>query len=77
MIAIRFACGHEGTISESAMTRPVCHCGNAQIAVVTPSRPPRFVGTCTGPYSEFTNLEPGVVDVAPAGPLLATKEQPS
>ena len=74
MIQIQFACGHDGAISESAMARPVCHCGNTQIAVVKTSRPPRFTGTCTGPHAEYKALDPGVVNVAPAGPLPPFKE---
>lgn len=76
MIQIQFACGHDGTISESAMARPVCHCGNAQIVTVRPSRPPRFTGTCTGPHAEYRALDPGVVNVAPSGPLPPFKEMP-
>ena len=49
---------------------PTCPCGERQIIGVTPSRPPRFTGTCTGPYATTTALEPGVVNVAPAGPLV-------
>lgn len=69
MIKIRFSCGHEGQLSDSIQTTPVCPCGERQIAFVQPSRPPRFVGTCSGPYAEFKALDPGIVNVAPSGPL--------
>lgn len=70
MIHIWYACGHEGRLSESLMATPICHCGEKQIARVVPSRPPRFVGTVTGPHAEYKALDPGVVNVAPGGPLL-------
>ena len=73
-ISIRFACNHESALSDSFMTSPVCHCGERQITYVRPSRPPRFTGACTGPYATYTRLEPGVVDVAPSGPLQIKKE---
>ena len=73
-ISIRFACGHESALSDSFMTSPVCQCGERQITYVRPSRAPRFTGTCSGPFATMTPMEPGVVDVAPAGPLSLKKE---
>lgn len=75
MITIQFACGHEGRLSDAMMTTPICHCGERQIAVVRPSRPPRFVGTVTGPYAEYQALDPGIVNVAPGGPLKLKDEK--
>ena len=70
MIAIRFSCGHEGQMGDAVFSAPVCTvCGSRQIAVVHPSRPPRFVGACSGPYAEFKALDAAVVNVAPGGPL--------
>lgn len=75
-IHITFACGTEKAYPESIQTDPVCtHCGTREIAVVRPSRPPRFTGTCTGPHAEYQHLDGAVVNVAPAGPLL--KEAPN
>ena len=51
-------------------TTPICACGERQISLVRPSRPPRFVGTVTGPYAEYKALDPIAVNVAPGGPLL-------
>ena len=73
-ITIRYRCGHEGQLSDTIPGSPVCHCGETQITYVRPQRMPRFTGSCTGPYATFTRLDPGVVDVAPAGPL-RLKEQ--
>ena len=68
MIRVRFACGHGGTVSEKATTTPVCPCGETRITRVV-ARAPRFRGACSGPYCETVALEPGVVDLAPKGPL--------
>lgn len=68
MIALRFICGHAGSISETATTRPVCQCGETRVARVK-ARAPRFTGTCTGPYAEYRAVEPGGIDVTTAGPL--------
>ena len=68
---VTFRCGHHGDVSETAMSPPVCACGEHQIVRVV-ARPPRFRGTCSGPYSEYVNLDPGIVDVAPKGPLHLT-----
>jgi hypothetical protein len=73
MIRVRFACGHEGTVSETAATAPICGCGETQVTR-TVARAPRFVGACTGPYADTQAIAPGVVDVAPGGPLRITQE---
>ena len=67
-IQVRFACGHGGTVSETATTTPVCACGETQVVRVK-ARAPRFRGACSGPYCETVALEPGVVDVASGGAL--------
>ena len=67
-IKLRFACGHEGTVSETATTAPVCACGETRIAR-TFARAPRFRGACSGPYAETVALDAAVVDVTRAGPL--------
>lgn len=68
-INITFACGHSDTFSEQMQVSPRCQCGEIQIIRVIPSRMPRFTGTVSGPFATYSRLEPGVVDVAPAGPL--------
>ena len=73
MIQVTFRCGHAGTVSETAVTAPVCGCGETQV-VRTVARAPRFRGTCTGPYAETVALDPGVVNVAPSGPLRIKQE---
>ena len=55
-------------MSETATTTPVCACGETQVVRVK-ARAPRFRGACSGPYCETVALEPGVVDLAPKGPL--------
>ena len=75
MIKIQFSCGHTGMIADTAITAPVCaECGESQIAHVLPTRMPTFTGACTGPYAEYQRVEPAVVNVATAGPLLLKKE---
>lgn len=69
MIAIRFACGHAGLISETVHTSPVCACGERTIVMVDPRRMPKFTGTVSGPVAEYKALEPGTVNVAPGGSL--------
>lgn len=70
MIDVRFSCGHTGQLSDTVASSPVCGtCGERQITYVKAPRLPRFVGACTGPYAEPTGVTPGVVNVAPAGPL--------
>lgn len=68
MIAVRFDCGHEAQISETATQAPQCHCGSTRVVYVK-ARAPRFTGACTGPYAEYKALEPGSVDLTTAGPL--------
>ena len=72
-IRVRFACGHEGRVSETVTTTPVCVCGETRV-VRTMARAPRFTGACSGPYAEMTAVEPGMVNMATAGPL-KLKEQ--
>lgn len=62
MIALTFACGHQGTTD--GKTTPVCPtCGNAQVQTVK-ARAPRFVGVATGPYCETKALEAIPVSLA-------------
>lgn len=76
MIRVDFACGHSLAIGDSANAAPRCAaCGEVQVRRVTTSRPPRFTGTVTGPYADFKGLDPGVVNVAPAGPLRLKEQQ--
>lgn len=65
---IRFACGHAVTLGDNPSGAPVCDCGETRIQAVK-ARAPRFTGACSGPYAEFKNLGPAVVNLAPAGPL--------
>ena len=65
---IRFACGHEGQVSETATIAPICHCGERQIVAVA-ARPPRFRGACSGPYAETMALDPVSVDLTTKGAL--------
>ena len=69
MIAIRFKCGHTTMISDRVSASPVCACGEHTVTMVDPRRMPRFTGTVTGPCSNYKALEPGTVNVAPAGSL--------
>ena len=69
MIKIRFACGHEAPISPTATTAPLCLvCGEHRVQSVK-APPPRFTGACSGPYAATKAVEPGIVNVAPGGPL--------
>ena len=70
---IRFACGHQVMLGDNPNGTPICTCGETRIQGVH-ARAPRFTGTCTGPYAEFKNLAPAVVNLAPAGPLVLKKE---
>lgn len=67
-MTIQFACGHSAQIGDNPSAVPVCACGERRIQHVK-VRPPRFVGACSGPYAEYRNLSPAVVNVAPGGPL--------
>ena len=70
MITVVFNCQHSMQLDDKATASPICGiCGERTVRRVTTSRPPRFVGACTGPYAEYKGLEPGIVDVAPKGPL--------
>lgn len=74
-IRIEFTCGHTTSVGDRVTASPRCDCGETQVRRAVPSRLPRFTGTCTGPLSDFQALDPGVVDVAPGGPLkLKTQE---
>ena len=68
MIKVTFACGHTLNIGENPQAAPVCVCGESRITR-TKSRPPIFRGVATGPYTETKAMDPGVVNVASAGPL--------
>lgn len=69
MITVTFACGHRGQVAENATTMPICwQCQQTQVTHVQ-ARPPRFRGTCSGPFAETCALDPGVVNVTTAGPL--------
>lgn len=65
---VRFRCGHEGHVSETAETPPTCACGETRVAR-TFAPPPRFRGACSGPYAETQALAPAMVNVASGGPL--------
>lgn len=74
-VQVLFTCGHGAKLGDTINASPRCvTCGCAEVARSVPSRLPRFTGTCTGPLAEFKALEPGVVNVASAGPL-RLKEQ--
>lgn len=61
-------------MSETADSPPVCpQCGERTVAR-TFARAPRFRGACSGPYAETVAVEPGVVNVATAGPLRLKQE---
>ena len=66
MITVRFACGHQTAIAETAVTAPRCSCGETRIQRVA-ARAPTFRGTCTGPYAEYKALEPVPVDLTTEG----------
>lgn len=68
-ISIRFVCGHASSVGLTSPSDPICPaCGEARIAR-TSAPPPRFTGTCRGPYAETKILPPAIVSVAPKGPL--------
>ena len=73
-MTIRFACGHLTTLGDNPSGAPVCACGETRVQHVA-VRPPRFHGTCTGPYAETASLPPGVVNVAPGGPLVIGRKE--
>lgn len=69
-IRVTFACGHEAVVGSNADAAPSCVlCGEHRVARVT-APPPRFSGACRGPYAVTTAAQPGVVNVASAGPLV-------
>jgi hypothetical protein len=73
-VSVRFACGHEGSLSERDEAIPVCTvCGESQVTRTT-ARAPRFVGVATGPFCETRALEAIPVNLAPKGALVV-KEQ--
>lgn len=65
---LTFACGHSADIGDNPSMTPVCACGETRVQAVK-VRAPSFVGACSGPYSEFKNLEPIAVNLAPGGSL--------
>jgi len=67
-MTVTFACGHRAEIAETASLPPQCGCGETRVQAVR-ARAPRFVGACTGPYSEFANLADVTVNLAPGGSL--------
>ena len=68
-ITVRFACGHQSTVSATTDTPPMCPaCGEARVQSVK-ARAPRFVGACTGPYAVTQALEALPVNLAPQGAL--------
>lgn len=69
MITVTFACGHAISVNDNTGWEPVCHtCHETRVSRVK-ARAPHFYGTATGPYCETKGLEPGIVNVAPGGPL--------
>ncbi len=65
---VTFACGHGMELSDNPSGAPVCGCGESRIQAVK-ARAPKFRGACSGPCSEFANLEPVAVNLAPGGAL--------
>ena len=65
---IVFACGHPMEIGDNPSGPPVCVCGEPRIQSVQ-ARAPKFRGACSGPCSEWANLEPAVVNLATGGSL--------
>lgn len=74
MIRVRFKCGHEGSVSETVDAPPVCQTCGEMTVTRTQARAPRFRGACSGPYAETVAIDPGIVNVAPGGPLRITQE---
>lgn len=75
MIEVRFLCDHTLAMGDKVDASPRCPvCGETKVRSVKPNRLPRFTGTVTGPMAEFKGLEPGVVNVATAGPLRLREE---
>ena len=72
-MTVTFACGHAMTLSDNPSGAPTCGCGETRIQAVK-ARAPKFRGACSGPLSEFANLEPITVNLAPGGPLTITKD---
>jgi len=76
-IRLVFKCQHSVVIGDGlTAAAPVCVvCGETQIVRTIPTRMPSFTGTVRGPFATTTNLEPGVVNVAPAGPLMLKEDR--
>lgn len=74
MIRVTFACGHSGETKETVDAPPICGCGETRIRQTT-ARAPHFRGACSGPYAETRGVEPGIVNVAPGGPLVLKQER--
>jgi len=69
MIAVRWACGHHGSVSPTSDVTPRCpECGEHRVQSVK-TRAPRFTGACSGPYAEMKALEAISVSLADKGPL--------
>ena len=70
-MTVRFACGHTAEIGDNPSGTPRCGCGETRIQRVQ-ARAPRFTGVAMGPYSDFKNLGPAAVNLAPGGSLVLT-----
>ncbi len=68
MITIRFACGHSMTADDAPVT-PICACGERRVTSLASTRPPKFRGSCRGPYAEMDSLPAVPLNVAPGGSL--------
>ena len=73
-IQITFACGHHGTVAESASAAPRCGCGETQVSRVM-ARPPRFRGACSGPYAETCMVDSITVSLASQPLKLASEKE--
>ena len=55
-MVVRFRCGHEQTIPDTAQAAPRCGlCGDDVVSRVI-VRPPQFTGTVRGPYARYADL---------------------
>jgi hypothetical protein len=70
---VTFACQHTAEIGDNPSGPPVCACGERRIQAVK-ARAPKFTGACSGPFAEFRQLDPVVVNLAPGGPLTLKKD---
>jgi len=76
-IRLVFKCQHSVVIGDGlTAAAPVCGvCGETQVVRTIPTRLPSFTGTVRGPCATYTSLEPGIVNVAPAGPLTLKEDR--